>query len=358
MKSSRQTATPQHRSWPRGNDRPHPKTPSSGQHPRRRFLGLAAGAAALPAVSPFAWAQAYPTRPIIIVVPFAPGGTSDVIARILAEHMRVSLGQPVIIENVTGASGNIGVGRVARAAGDGYTLTFSGWSTHVANGAIYALPYDLVTDFEPIALVHNQPFLIVAKKTMPAKDMKELIVWLKANPDKASQGHAGVGNPSHVAGVFFQKETGTRFQFVPYRGTSLAMQDLVAGQIDIMIAGAADCVQQVRAGTITAYAIAAKERSTAMPDVLTVDEAGLLGFYISSWTALWAPRGTPRNAVAKLSAAVMAALADANVRRRLEDLGQDVPPAEQQTPEALGAFHKAEIEKWWPIIKGANIKVE
>jgi tripartite-type tricarboxylate transporter receptor subunit TctC len=297
-------------------------------------------------------------RPITIIVPFAAGGGTDTLARIIAQRIRGSLSQPIIIENVAGATGTIGVGRVVRAAGDGYTLSLGTLSTHVLSGALYALPYDLLKDLTPVAYLATEPSLIVAKKTMPAKDLKELIAWLKANPDKASQGTAGVGNTAHVAGLLFQKETGTRFQVVPYRGSAPAMQDLIAGQIDIMIDAASNTVAQVRAGSIKAYAVADKTRLTAAPEIPTVDEAGLPGFYSSIWFGLWAPARTPKEIIAKLNTAVVDALADPTVRARIAALGQDIPPREQQTPEALGAFHKAEIEKWWPIIKAANIKGE
>jgi tripartite-type tricarboxylate transporter receptor subunit TctC len=263
--------------------------------PRRRFLHLAAGATALPAVARIAWAQAYPSRPIIMIVPFPPGGGADGIARIVAERMRVALGQPVIIENVGGANGSIGVGRAARSAGDGYTLVIGLWNTHVANGALYTLSYDVMKDFEPISLFASNPHLIVAKKTMPADDLKGLIAWLKANPEKASQGHPGVGSPGHVSGVLFQNISGTRFQFVPYRGGGPAMQDLVAGQIDMMIEPPTASLPQVRAGTIKAYAVTANSRMAAAPDIPTVDEAGLPGLYLSNWYALFAPKGTPKN---------------------------------------------------------------
>jgi tripartite-type tricarboxylate transporter receptor subunit TctC len=291
-------------------------------------------------------------------VPFAAGGGTDTLARIIAQRERGSLSQPIIIENVAGATGTIGVGRVVRAAGDGYTLSIGTLSTHVLSGALYALPYDLLKDLTPVAYLATEPSLIVAKKTMPAKDLKELIAWLKANPDKASQGTAGVGNTAHVAGLLFQKETGTRFQVVPYRGSAPAMQDLIAGQIDIMIDAASNTVAQVRAGSIKAYAVADKTRLTAAPEIPTVDEAGLPGFYSSIWFGLWAPARTPKEIIAKLNTAVVDALADPTVRARIGALGQDIPPREQQTPEALGAFHKAEIEKWWPIIKSANIRGE
>jgi tripartite-type tricarboxylate transporter receptor subunit TctC len=314
---------------------------------RRMFLASFVFAAALGNVA-IAAEQVYPSRPITIVVPFAAGGPTDTIARIVAEHMRVSLGQPVILENVAGAAGSIGAGRVARAARDGYTLVIGVWGTHVLNGAIYALQYDLLKDFEPISLLASNPMVIVAKKVMPAKDLMELIAWLKANPDRAS----------HVAAIFFQKETGTRFQFVPYRGLAPAMQDLVAGQIDLMIDNPATSLPQARAGTIKAYATTAKARLAAAPDIPTADEAGLPGFNVSQWTALWAPNGTPKDIIAKLNEAVVEALADTNVIARLADLGQYIPPREQQTPEALRAYQKAEIEKWWPIIKAAGIKAE
>ena len=323
----------------------------------RMFLAWFIFAAAFGNVA-IAAEQLYPSRPITMIVPFAAGGPTDTIARILAEHMRVSLGQPVILENVTGAAGSIGAGRVARAAGDGYTLVIGVWGTHVLNGAIYPLSYDLLKDFEPISLVASNPMVIVAKKVMPAKDLMELIAWLKANPDKASAGTTGTGGASHVAAILFQKETGTRFQFVPYRGLAPAMQDLVAGQIDMMIDNPATSLPQVRAGTIKAYATTAKARLAAAPDIPTADEAGLPGFIVSQWTALWAPKGTPKDIITKLNEAVVESLADKNVLARLADLGQAIPMRDQQTPESLGAYQKAEIEKWWPIIKAANIKAE
>ena len=303
-------------------------------------------------------AQVYPSRPITMVVPFPPGGPLDTVARITAEAMRSSLGQPVIIENVAGAAGSLGVGRVARAAADGYTLSAGFVGTHVFNGATYTLQYDLLKDFEPISLIANNSWLIVAKKAMPANDLKDLIAWLKANPDKASQGTIGTGSPHHVAGVFFQKETGTRFLFVPYRGAAPAMQALVAGQIELIIDSPTIAMPQVRAGTIKGYAVAAKSRLETAPDIPTVDEAGLPGFYVSSWTGLWAPKGTPKEVIAKLNTAVANGLADAAVRSRFADIGMQVFPREQQTPEALRAHQKAEIAKWWPIIKAAGIKVE
>jgi tripartite-type tricarboxylate transporter receptor subunit TctC len=305
-----------------------------------------------------AMAQVYPSRPVTMVVPFPAGGSSDTIGRVLADGMRGRLGQSVIIENVGGASGNLGVGRVARAAPDGYTLILGSWPTHVLNAAIFTLPYDPLNDFEPVALVAAQPLFIIAKKAMPAKDLTELLAWLKANPDKATQGTAGTGGASHLAGVFFQTATGTRFQFVPYRGSAPAMQDLLAGQIDMMIDLAASATPQVRAGNVRAYAVTAKSRLAAAPDVPTVDEAGLPGYYVLSWHAVWVPKTTPKSVVAKLNAAVVEALADPAVRKRLADIGQEIFPREQLTPEALSAYQKAEIEKWWPMVKAANIKSE
>jgi tripartite-type tricarboxylate transporter receptor subunit TctC len=323
---------------------------------RRMFLTWFALAAALGSVQTAA-AQTYPSRPITAVVAFPAGGPADAIGRIMAEGMRVPLGQFIAIENVTGANGSIGVGRVARAAPDGYTLSFGVWNAHVANGVIYALQYDVLTDFEPISLISSYAYLIAAKSPVPANDLKGLI-GLKANPDNASMGTAGLGSPGHVGGVLFKNLTGTSFQFVPYRGQAPAMQALVAGQIDMMLGDTATSLPQLRAGAIKAYAVTARSRLAVAPDIPTVDTAGLPGFYVSNWQAIWAPKGTPKNVIARLNAAVVDALAVPAVRSRLADLGQEIFPREQQTPEALRAYHKAEIEKWWPIIKAANIKTE
>jgi tripartite-type tricarboxylate transporter receptor subunit TctC len=303
-------------------------------------------------------AQPYPSRPITIVVPLAAGGPNDTLARLLAEPMRAWLGQPVIVENVTGAAGTVGTGRVARAAPDGYTIGMGFLGTHVLNGAIYALPYDVVTDFEPIALVSSNPHLIVAKATLPAKDLRELIGWLKLNQDKASAAMAGVGTSTHVAGLLLQNSAGVRFQLVPYRGAAPALQDVMAGQVDLMVDVASNSLPYLQGGKIRAYAVTAATRLASAPDIPTVDEAGLPGFHMSTWYALFGPKGMPKDIVAKLNAAAIHALADATVSRRLADLALDVPPRDEQTPQALAELQRAEIEKWWPIVKAANIKPE
>jgi tripartite-type tricarboxylate transporter receptor subunit TctC len=323
--------------------------------PRRRLLHLAAGTAAYSALARVAWAQAYPSRPITMVVPVAAGGQMDVVARVLVDRMRTSLGQPLIVENVTGAAGTIGVGRVARAAPDGYTVSYGAWATYVVRGAILPLPYDLINDFAPVALTTATPWLIAAKSTVPANDLKSFIAWLKANPDRASAGTSGVGGPGHIGGILFQQRTGTRFQFVPYRGTAPAMQDLVAGQIDFMLADPASAFPQFRDGRIKVFAVMAKRRLDSAPDIPTVDEAGLPGVYMAPWQAIWAPKGTPKAVVDRLNAAVVEALADPAMRKRLAEFVAEIPPRDEQTPEALAAFHKAEIDVWWPIVKAAGI---
>ncbi len=303
-------------------------------------------------------AQVYPSRPITMVVPFAAGGPVDTVARILSEPMRATLGQSIIVENVTGAAGSIGVGRVARAAPDGYTLSIGHWSTHVVNGAIYPLPYDLLRDLEPIVLLPSNPMIVVSKNAVPAKNLNEFVGWIKANEGKVSAGTAGAGSATHVAGVYFQNVTGTRFQFVPYRGTGPALQDLVAGQIDFIVDQASNSLQHVRDGKIRAYAVTASARLPSAPDIPTVAEAGLPSLDISVWYGLWAPKDTPKEIIAKLNNAAVRALSEPTVRQRFAELGLDIPPRDRLTPEALAAYQKAEIEKWWPVIRGANIKTE
>jgi|SRR5262245_17999010 len=325
---------------------------------RMRAFALLAGITTGLGPTSIGLAQSWPTRPITIVAGVAAGGPTDTIARVIADTMRTSLGQPVIVENVTGAGGSIAVGRVVRSTPDGYTVSIGQWGTHVTNGAIYTLPYDLIHDLAPVAWIANGTPLIVSRKTLPANNLKELIAWLKANPNKASQGTAGAGSPQHIAGVYFQRETGTHYQFVPYRGVAPAMQDLAAGQIDFMIDQATNSLPQVRAEKIRVYAVTAKTRLAAAPDIPTVDEAGLPGFHLSIWHGLWVPKGTPREIIAKLNQVVKDALANPTVRQRFSEIIQESPRREQQTPEALGELQRAEIEKWWPIIKAAGIKPE
>jgi tripartite-type tricarboxylate transporter receptor subunit TctC len=300
-------------------------------------------------------AQIYPSRPITIDVAFTAGGPLDTVGRILADRMRMSLGEPVIIENVAGAGGTIGVGRVARARPDGYTLSLGGWNTHVANGAIYPLSYDVLRDFEPVALISRNPYVVASRKDLPAADLKGLVAWLKANSDDATAGIC-TGCPQHVFAVFFEEATGTKFRLIPYRASAPATQEMIAGRIDLMLDSPINVLAQVRAGTIKAYAVTAKRRLASAPDIPTVDEAGLPGFYASQWFALWAPKGTASDVIRKLNAAVMAALDDPTVQHRLAELGLEIFPREQQTPEALAAFHRAEVAKWWPIMKAANIR--
>jgi len=309
-------------------------------------------------VASAAQAQAFPSKPLTMVVPFAAGGPVDTIARIVAAPMTKALGQPVIVESVTGAAGTVGVGRVAKAQPDGYTLSIGHWSTHVINGAVYQLPYDLLADLEPVAMIASNPLLIVAHPAFPPKDLKEMIEWLKAHPDKASAGTAGAGSASHVGGIYFQSATGTKFQYIPYRGTGPAMQDLVGGRIELMFDQASNSMPHLRNGRIKAYAVTAKNRLASAPEIPTVDEAGLPGLYLSIWYGIWAPKGTAPEIIARLNGAVVASLADPDTRKRLADLGQEIPPRDEQTPQALRAFQKAEIEKWWPIVKAAGIRPE
>jgi tripartite-type tricarboxylate transporter receptor subunit TctC len=303
-------------------------------------------------------AENYPTRAITMIVPFPAGGATDTLARFLAEKMRAILGQSVIIENVAGAAGSIGVGRAVRSAPDGYTLSIGTSTTHMLTGGLYALSFDLLKDLEPVIQIGSEPLLIVGRKSLPADDLKGLIGWLKANPDRASVGIAGVGATGHLAGISFQKETGTKFQFVPYRGNAPAMQDLLAEQIEFMIEPSSNFKSLVEAGSVKPFAITGKARLPSSPDIPTADEAGVPGFFASLWYGLWVPKDTPKDIVAKLNATMVQALADPSVQKRFEELGIQITPLQQQSPEALRAFQQAEAERWWPIIRAANLKGE
>jgi len=302
-------------------------------------------------------AQNYPARPVTMIVPFPAGGATDTLARFLGERMRAILGQPVIIENVAGAAGSLGVGRAVRSPADGYTLSIGTSTTHMLTGGLYALQFDLLKDLEPVIQIGSEPLLIVGKKSLPADDLKGLIAYLKANPDKASVGIAGVGATGHLTGISFQKETGTKFQFVPYRGNAPAMQDLLAEQIDFMIEPSS-FKSLLGAGSVKPYAITGRTRLPSSPDIPTAEEAGLPGFFASLWYGLWVPKDTPKDVVAKLNASMVQVLADPPVRKRFDELGIGITPLVQQSPEALRAYQKAEAERWWPIIKAANIKAE
>lgn len=324
---------------------------------RRKLLGLIAGLIGASAMKR-ADAEGYPSRPITMIVPFPAGGPTDTIGRIFAEAMRPSLGQPVIVENVPGAAGSLGTERVAFAAPDGYTIGLGNTVTHVLNGAIYPLKYDVVKDFEPVSLLVNEPAMIVIKQGLPVDNLAGLIVWLKASPASTLAGTGGAGTVSDVVAAFFEKRTGTRLQHVPYRGLGPAIQALMAGQVDLVMSLPANALPQVRAGTIKALAVTSKTPLVGAPDIPTVDAAGLAGFYQSNWHALFLPKGTASSVIASLNTAVAAALANPEVRKRLVDIGQDFFPANQLTPAALTAFQKTEIEQRWPIVKAAGIKAE
>jgi len=322
------------------------------------LLWAAACAAALQGVAP-ASAQSYPSKPITIVVPFAAGGPADTLARLLGERMKTSLGQPILVENVAGAAGSIGVGRVVRAAPDGYTISIGHLGTHVFNGAMYNLQYDLVKDLVPIALLPSNYSIIVTKKEVPAKTLKDLVAWLKANPKQASAATAGIGSIAHVASVYFEDKTGVALQIVPYRSGAAAFSDVLAGHVTLIFDQfTGGSVEMYRSGKVRPFAVAAKSRLPSVPDLPTVDESGIPGLYVSTWYGLWAPKGTSTEIVAKLNAAVVEALAEPEFRKRSDAQSSVIPPREQQTPESLGAFQRTEIDKWWPTIKAANIKAE
>jgi tripartite-type tricarboxylate transporter receptor subunit TctC len=357
MKTSlRRVVTPQCRQGLRINHRLRPKTRASSHYPRRQFLRLAVGAAALPAVSRDASAQSYPSRPITMIVPYAAGSGSDIVGRVVAEPMRRLLGQPIIIENVSGADGSIGTGRAARAKPDGYTIEIGSNSSHALNGAFYSLQYDLLNDFAPISPLATASFALYGRKTLPANDLHGLIGWLKANPNGTSVGVYAV--VYRLLTAIFQKETGTEFTLVPYRGFAPEMQDLIAGQIDLCFDGAAGSLPLVRAGSIKAYAVTSDARLALAPDIPTFAEMGLPALSVSGWNGFFAPRGTSKDVIDKLNVATMGALADPVVRSRLAELGYEVPSRAQQSPEGLGALQKAGAEKWWPIIKELGIKAQ
>jgi tripartite-type tricarboxylate transporter receptor subunit TctC len=321
---------------------------------RRSALALLATALAGPAL-----AQAYPTKPITLIVPFSAGGPTDLMARIVGERMSKELGQQIIIDNVTGAAGTIAMGKLAHAAPDGYTIGIGHLGTNVVNGLIYKnLNYDLLDDLVPIARLPSNPLLVVTSNQVPAKDLKELVAYLKANADKISGGTAGMGSGSHIGALAFFAVTGTNYQLVPYRGTGPAVQDLIANQIQIMIDQSSNSLPHVRAGKLKVYAVTAKERTAAAPDIPTTAEAGFPGIEVAIWHGLWAPKGTPTEIIAKLNEAAVAALKDPEIRRKLEDLGQDIPTPAQMQPAAFDAYQRAEFAKWKPIIEKANVKVE
>ena len=300
----------------------------------------------------YAQAETYPSRQITLIVPFPPGGSTDIAARIMADKMGPLLGQSVIVENIGGAGGSIGVGRVARAAPDGYTIDIGQWDTHVGS-IIYNLNYDLQTDFAPIGLISNNPQLMVAKKDLPADDLKGLVAWMKANPGKinfVNQNAAG-----NVSGILFEQLTGQKVQFIPYRGAGPAMTDLLSGQVDLLVVQGAVALSQIQAGRIKAIANLSPRRSASMPDIPTSDESGVPGLYMSGWFGFWAPKDTPKDVIGKLNGAMVTVLADPAIKKRFAELGLDVAPREQQSPEGLAAFQKSEIDKWWPIIKASGI---
>ncbi len=303
-------------------------------------------------------AQPWPTRQITIVVPFSAGGPTDTLARIMSEPMRRFLGQTIIVDNTTGAGGSIGVGRVVRSAPDGYTLSIGHWGTHVVNGAYYKLTYDLLTDLEPVAMIATNPQMVITRSVVPATNLKELVQWIKTNQGKIQIGTGGIGSSSHIGGLYFLNRVGVKMDFVPYRGGAPAVQALLAGEIDLYMTQISGAIEQVRAGKLRAYMVTTSKRQAAAPEIPTTDEAGMPGLYTTVWHGIWVPKGTSADAKFKLNAAIVDTLADATVRKRFADLGQEIPPVSEQTQRALAVYHKAEIDKWWPLMRTAGIKAE
>ena len=310
---------------------------------------------ALLAVTAPARAQNFPTRPVTLIVPFPPGGSTDLAARLMADKMGQALGQPVVVENMGGAGGSIAVGRLARAAPDGYTIDIGQWDTHVGS-IIYNINYDLQTDFAPIGLISTNPQLLLTPKAFPADNLKALVAWMKAHPGDAK--FVNQNASAQVGGLLLQKLTDTKVLFIPYRGAGPAMTDMISGQVDLLLVQGAVALPQVRAGTIKALVNLSSQRSASMPDIPSADEAGVPGFYMLGWFGFFAPKGTPPDVIARLNGAMVQALADPGLQKKFAEFGLDVASREQQTPEGLAAFHKAEIEKWWPIIKAAGIRGE
>jgi tripartite-type tricarboxylate transporter receptor subunit TctC len=320
----------------------------------RVFFAIAI--AALAVVGAASAQDAYSVRPITLVVPFPAGGVTDTLARLLADRMKQSLGQSIVVENVSGAGGSIGAGRVARAAPDGYTIAVGSSETHVLNGAAQALTYDVVTDFEPVVQLPAYPFLIVTPNSVPATTLKELIGWIRQNSATVTQGTVGVGTAQHMCGLSMQKAIGASWQLVPYRGGAPAMQDLLSGQFNLMCTASGSFLPLVRGKQIRAYAITTPARAESAPEIPTTDEAGLPGLHLAVWNALFAPKGTPKAVIDRLNAASVQAMADPAFKKRMVDLALDMPPPDQLTPQALAALQKADIEKWWPVSKAAGIK--
>ena len=310
------------------------------------------------AAGSIATAQTYPAKPITIVVPFSAGGPTDTLARLIGERMRKALGQTILIDNTLGAGGTIGTGKVVKAPPDGYMISIGHWGTHVVNGVYYTLPFNLLTDFEPVAMIATNPQVIISNNAVPAKTLKDLNAWIIANGPKALMGTGGIGGASHMAAIYYGNRIGVKFQYIPYKGGAPALVALLGGEINLYVTQVSNIASHIKAGKVRAYAVTDPKRQPAAPDIPTVDEAGLPGLHTAIWHGTWLPKGTPKDVVMKLNAAIVETLADPGIKVRFAELGQEIPPREQQTPEALFAHHKAEIDKWFPIIKAAGLKAE
>jgi len=319
----------------------------------QRVLAVVAATAVLAA-----WGQPWPQKTITLTVPFAAGGPTDTLARLMAERMSRTLGQTIVVENTVGAGGQIAVNKLIHSPPDGYSVGIGHLGTHVIAPAVQSVTADYLTELEPIGMMASNPQIICSNPSVPAKDLKELVAWVKASPDAVSASTGGPGTPAHISAVYFGNTVGKPLNIIHYKGAAPALQDVMAGHVSMTFEQAATAIPQVRANRVRPYAVTQKTRLSSAPDIPTTDEAGLPGFYMTIWHAFWVPKGTPREAIQKLNGAMREALADPAVRAKLQDLGQEIPASEQQTPEALHAHQKAEVEKWWPLIKSAGIKAQ